>query len=102
VTTAFKIGDVCIWQNCVGPWTYLNGTETTITSGQRFGIDTYSMEFGVGFGTDTPDPARDGYFLIGPPHELRLKHPPKSDEATARQAMLDFIERARLPVAADA
>lgn len=31
------------------------------------------------------------------PHQLRKKRPPESDDSAARQAMLDCIERAKMP-----
>ncbi len=92
MTHAFKVGDVCIWQNLTGPFAPLNGTETTIVS---FGHG-YCLQTGNFTGGAQTDTVWLGIKLGAMPHELRLKRPPSSDEATARQAMLDCIERARM------
>lgn len=96
MTSAFKIGDVCIWQNCTGMWAYLNGTETTVTSSPIPAYDLMTLAEGMGYPTDTPDPILGG-FLCAAPHELRLKRPPASGEQMIR-AMFDRApEREEVP-----
>lgn len=92
-----KVGDICVWQNCPGEWSYLNGIETEIIGDLRTGFYFFSSEPGPpAYLTSTPNPVAPGY-LLGEPHELRKKRPPESDDAAARQAMLDCIERAKMP-----
>lgn len=86
MSAAFKVGDVCIWQNCTGKWAYLNGTETTVTGELEHGFDLVTGEIGIAYPTDTQDPtAPPGFFLLAGPHELRKKQPPTSGEQLIRE-----------------
>lgn len=87
MSAQFKVGDVCVWQNCVGEWAYLNGLETTVTGELDVGIDLQTREFDVGYLTDTPEPGRK-FFLQAGAHELRKKDLPRTGEQMIR-AMFD-------------
>lgn len=87
-------GSICIWQNCVGEWEFLNGTETTVIRGLHFcdSFDYYDRYVGkyLVYGTDTPHPI-DRENLLAQPHELRLKDPDefdKHEEELESQGML--------------
>lgn len=75
-------GSVCIWQNQVGEWTYLNGTETTVLKGLHFRnvVDFFNMGRGTHlvYTTDSifPDCECGTCNLFAQPHELRLKDGP--------------------------
>jgi hypothetical protein len=83
MSQAFKVGDVCIWQNCVGEWAYLNGIETTITGELEVGIDLQTRDYDVGYLTDTREPGGK-FFLQAGAHELRRKDPPTTGEQRIR------------------
>ncbi len=84
MSAPLKKGDICIWQNCTGPFAYLNGEETTITGGLARGFDVLNGGTAYGYRTDTPDPFFSGFFLLGEPHELRRKEPPTTGEEKIR------------------
>lgn len=48
-------------------------------------------DFTIGYVVRFPDGAE----LVVQSHELRKRHPPSTDDAVSRQAMLDCIERAK-------
>jgi len=81
--SVLKVGDVCIWQNQVGPLAYLNGTECTITGALEArhvsDIFGYRKTLVVCYEVDTK--IRGYRAIFGEPRELRLKHPPTSPEA---------------------
>lgn len=95
--STFKVGDVCIWQNCAGRWAYLNGTEATVCSAPVFGVNVDSGELGRGYLTDTPDPLLPGSCLIAQPWELRKKHPPTTGEQLIREMFDKAPERVEEP-----
>ncbi|MCY0910867.1 hypothetical protein [Massilia antarctica] len=94
----FKLGEVAIIRNAkLRP--HLNGLECTINKP----LGTYRVthldgELHTGYGVQAADGV--DYFLF--PHQLRKKRPPATDDAAARQAMLECIERAKRPERADA
>jgi hypothetical protein len=94
----FEIGDVCIWQNCVGEWAYLNGIETTVIADKRPSRDLVSGSSGWSYPTDTPHPHKPGETLFGDSRELRKKHPPTTGELMIR-AMFDALPQPVLEVA---
>lgn len=96
MTQVFKVGEICIGQNHIRDL-YKNGLECEIIVG--FGLHEWAHH-------DTGEAGQSmGYVVLWAngdehvcePKYIRKKHPPKSDDAEARQAMLDCIERARLP-----
>lgn len=77
-------GDVCIWQNCVGPWAYLNGSETTVLTDLAYREGWHYDDTPAGrslvYLTDTPAPDDPASPLYAEPHELRKKFPDTDDE----------------------
>lgn len=92
--TSFAIGEVAIGHNI--SWDEYNGMECEITSGleDRLVVNavTFARETWTGYGVRWAS----GVESFQAPESLRKKRPPSSDEATARQAMLDCIERVKM------
>lgn len=90
----FAVGEVAIM--CNSTYTpYLNGMECTVVGEpQWFRMALYGNVLKFGYPVD----AQDGLKYVCAPDQLRKKRPPESDDATARQAMLDCIERAKQPL----
>lgn len=65
-----KVGDVCIWQNVIGKYAYLNGTETTV-----IGINETGMPRAL-FLTNT---RLDDKCCAAEGHELRKKPPSRHE-----------------------
>jgi hypothetical protein len=85
----FKVGDVCVWQNCVGEWGYLNGVETIITGDKELARNLSAPGLGWAYMTDTPHPYHPGDFLLGDSSELRKKWPPTTTGEQLIRTMFD-------------
>lgn len=70
-------GTVCIWQNQVGEWAWLNGVETTVLKGLHFAVTVdffnHVRKPRLVYMTDTPDPQYPDFTLYAGPNELRIK-----------------------------
>lgn len=78
-----KAGDVCIWQNGVGKWAYLNGSETTVTSDLTMHLCEMpdgSLKEKLTWTTDTPSPTYPWLTIRAEPGDLRKKFPDADDE----------------------
>lgn len=76
----YEVGRVYIWQNAVGIWAHLNGTETTVTGHAIIHDCLDSKQQFIGQVTDTPSwRVRDG-FIIAEPGDLRPKHLPPGEQ----------------------
>lgn len=79
----YEVGKVYIWQNQVGDYAFLNGTETTVTS-QRCLFYIPAMQRNMyGWKTDSsPPPSQppDGY-MIAFAGDLRPKDPPSGEKS---------------------
>ncbi|MDQ1921659.1 hypothetical protein [Massilia pseudoviolaceinigra] len=90
----FRPGEVAIMCNArLRP--EMNGMACTITQplGEYF-VSGLGYRFHRGYEVRTADGGT--YFQF--PHQLRKKRPPGAEDAGARQAMLDCIERTKRPI----
>lgn len=72
----YEIGKVYVWQNLV-EYAYLNGTDTTVTSGPILALDVDSGQFLRGQRTDT---TVDGITFAAQAGDLRPKNPPPGEQ----------------------
>lgn len=95
----FKVGEVAVGQNFVVHPEY-NGMEVIVTRVIDGELEMCDGEIFVGvyYRTEWANGHKDYH----PSRYLRKKRPPESDEAAARQAMLDCIQKAKQPVGATA
>lgn len=88
-----KVGDICEGQNFESE-RQCNGMECVVVGGLEM-RDWWHED-----GTEGCDPMyevewADGVASVVEPQHLRKRRPPSTDEAAARQAMLDCIQRAK-------
>jgi hypothetical protein len=87
-----KPGTICIWQNVVGEYSWLNGTECTAKTGLQMHKVLTRVEKVLGYLTDTKVPY--GLFqaiCLAKPHELREKNPPKEEETTTKEKEIENV-----------
>lgn len=78
-----KEGSLCIWQNVLPPYSYINGQECTVVRGLSYvsavNANGY-RNFGLYYVTDTPSVVSDERRMAAKPHQLRLKSTPPEDK----------------------
>lgn len=87
----FAVGEICYVVDASNP--IYNGCECRVLAVEVFGLSTL-------YEIDIANPAGGNW--RSEEKNLRRLRPPESDDATACQAMLDCIERAKQPVSVDA
>lgn len=74
----YEIGRVHVWQNCTGGKAFLNGQETTVTSGMvDFFVSSHNVMIRAQW-TDTV--GTDGLLVGALPGQLRPKNPPTGEQ----------------------
>lgn len=90
MSAQFKVGDICIGQNFVVD-TERNGMECTIIGSlATYQLILYNNELLYGYECE----GEDGLQFVCAPHNLRLKHPPRS----AKSIMREVIAKAKKPL----
>lgn len=82
----YEIGRVYIWQNQVGEFAPLNGTECTIMSPGRWQTDINGRHY-FGWDTDAPDPHGKDYIIAAEAGDLRPRGTPSGE----RKVMQMFL-----------
>jgi hypothetical protein len=75
----YEVGRVYIWQNQVGDWAYLNGTETTVIGPRVAYTSVKDGSKQWGWPVDRPIHSKgwQAYALLG---DLRPKNPPPGEQ----------------------
>jgi hypothetical protein len=84
----YEVGRVHIWQNQVGDWAYLNGTETTVTGPPKWYWNLDGKKVLVQ-STDTESPIR-GHMIGAFPGDLRPRDTPSGE-----RQVFDMFKRTR-------
>lgn len=89
-----KAGTLCVWQNCEGKFSFLNGSDVTAESGlkyKRVHKDTLgNMQNALGYETDCVIKVwgvKANVFAL--PHLLREKFPPQDEEDLIKEKELE-------------
>lgn len=99
MTELFKVGEIAIGQNFLVN-TECNGMECEVLDGLEFVPIPICAKTGEALPPAMCYFVEWAYGVVSEvsPSNLRKKRPPEADDATARQTMLDCIERAKQPL----
>ena len=94
----FKVGEVAIVQGLV-TCAEFNGREVVIVGALTIHPISKCSKSGAVYLNEAAYLVRysDGYLTNVRPANIRKRRPPSTDESTARQAMLDCIQKAKQP-----
>ena len=95
VSAPFKVGDICVLQNCE-IFHENNGREATIMAMGIIGRHHGVKYFGCQLDFTLPN----GFACVAQPHQLRRRKPPTSD--TGEQLIISMLRDAKMPEGAPA
>lgn len=79
----YEVGKIYIWQNQVGEYAYLNGTETTVLKGPDPTLRRATGKVEMCWETDSHPPSSQSithYVMVAFVGDLRPKDPPKGEK----------------------
>jgi hypothetical protein len=87
-----EAGTICIWQNIVGSYSWMNGRECTATTGLQMHSVNNKPDKVLGYMTDTQlDIFGINCRCVAKPMELREKNPPKEEETIIQEKEFENV-----------